>query len=94
MTAFAEGVDIRHQQVRAPIKQVYGKEEGPAWNPMAAIIRHLRGMHVRGERRNALRCAALRLLKVLEVRSVLRHIGKGSASGIVGLVRVTQTAGL
>jgi hypothetical protein len=58
----AQRVDIRHQQVRAPIKQVYGKEEGPAWNPIAAIIRHLGSMHGRGERRNALRCSALRLL--------------------------------
>jgi hypothetical protein len=55
-------VDIRHQQVRAPIKQVYGEEVSSAWNPIAAIIRHLRSMHGRGERRNAVRCSALRLL--------------------------------
>ena len=58
----AQCVDIRHQQVRAPIKQVYGKEEGPAWNSITAIIRHLRSMHGRGERRKALRSSALRLL--------------------------------
>jgi NAD(P)-dependent dehydrogenase (short-subunit alcohol dehydrogenase family) len=46
----AERVDIRHQQVRAPIKQVYGKKEGPTWNPIAAIIRHLRNMHGGGMR--------------------------------------------
>ena len=59
----AQCVDIRHQQVRAPIKQVYGKEEGPAWNPIAAIIRHPGSMHARAERRNALRCSALPLLR-------------------------------
>jgi hypothetical protein len=42
-------------------KQVYGKEEGPAWNPIAAIIRYIGSMH-NAERRNALRCSALRLL--------------------------------
>ena len=42
------------------------KKKGPAWNPIAAIIRHLRSMHGRGERRNALRCSAIRLpLKAL-----------------------------
>jgi hypothetical protein len=40
----AERVDIRHQQVRVPIKQVYGKKERPAWNPIAAIIRHEGGV--------------------------------------------------
>jgi hypothetical protein len=40
----------------------YGEEVSSAWNPIAAIIRHLRSMHGRGERRNAVRCSALRLL--------------------------------
>ncbi len=82
----AQRVDIRHQQVRAPIKQVYGKEEGPAWNPIAAIIRHLGSIHGRGERRNALRCSALRLLvlglldQVYGLRRQLRRLCDALAS--------------
>jgi hypothetical protein len=40
------------------------KKEGSAWNPIAAIIRHLESMHRRAERRNALRCSALHLLLI------------------------------
>jgi hypothetical protein len=70
----AQRVDIHNQQVRAPIQQVYGTEEGPAWNPIAAIIRHPRSVHGRGERRNALRCSALRLLEDVAVLDNLHAI--------------------
>ena len=70
----AQRVDIRHQQVRAPIKQVYGKEEGPAWNPIAAIIRHLKSMQGRRERRKALRRSALRLL--IETCAIPHPLGR------------------
>jgi hypothetical protein len=58
----AQRVETRHQQAGAPVKQFTPKEECSARNPIAAIIRHARSMPGLGERRNALRCSALRLL--------------------------------
>jgi hypothetical protein len=36
----AQRVNIRHQQVRVPVKQVYGKKERPALEPDWATTRH------------------------------------------------------
>ena len=36
----AHYVDLRHQQIRTGVAQVHCKKEGPARNPIAAIIRH------------------------------------------------------
>jgi hypothetical protein len=60
----AQHIDMRHQQVGAAIEQVQSKKEGPAWNSIAAILRHETSMPCVWERRNALRCSALRLLNV------------------------------
>jgi hypothetical protein len=55
-------IDMPHQQVGAAVEQVHRKEEGSARNPIAAIFRHEPNMPDLGDRRNALRFSALRLL--------------------------------
>src|SRR5438105_3519233 len=65
----AQYVDLRHQQIRTGVAQVYGKEEGSARNPIAAIIRHAVSMPELSERRNALRFSALRLLIIRQTLS-------------------------
>jgi hypothetical protein len=59
----AQYVDLRHQQIRTGVAQVHCKEEGSAWSPIAAIIRHTGSMPELSEPRNALRFSALRLLR-------------------------------
>jgi len=50
----AQFVDMRHQQVGAPVKQVHRKAERSTRIPIAAILRHARSMPGLGKRRNAL----------------------------------------
>lgn len=59
----AQLTDLGDQKIGAAVKQVHDEEEGSARNPIAAIIRHRASMPPPYERRNTLRCSALRLLQ-------------------------------
>jgi hypothetical protein len=56
----AQQVYFGHQQIRTPVEQVHRKEEGPARDQVAAIIRHTGMMPELPGWRKALRFSALR----------------------------------
>jgi hypothetical protein len=58
----AQPLDMLDQQVGTSVEKVDRKEKGSARNPITAIFRHDLSMRDIGERRNALRCSALRLV--------------------------------
>ena len=57
----AQDVDLRQQQIRPAVEQIYGKESSPR-NPIAAIIRHTGSMFELWVWQNTLRFSALLLL--------------------------------
>ena len=58
-------IDSRHQQVRPSVKQVHCEEEGSSWNPIAAIVRHERGVCPASQNGGMrFRFSALRLLNL------------------------------
>jgi hypothetical protein len=76
-----QGRDFDHQQVRAPVPEIYREEVGAPWHAIAAIVRHPDILRTNG----AFKVLALGIVLAQVLADQLKPFPAGQAGGVLAL---------